>query len=583
MREIETRISPEPISMSEAPPKHPLPIPYQVDFNVESKGRHLDSTKRRLKWKFGFAHPPAVFPHLFDEDENYIGDTGNVISGDRNSNEREIVSLSRASSSVSSNVKTGVECRGREHEISVTWSLLSGKAVLWVDNKVVHSHDPPPDNLCNPFSASFFQSFDLPDERFNGSHRIDIRCYARTPMGAKNMPVDDNGGVFRQYDLTVDGLSYFAMPAMFELGTPRMWNKVSRWGAMRRMSSENTHGNAYNGGNMNRSQSYDDDINRFRRMNPRDESEEELMMRSAMEASLKENGGNRRKSSSSEGKSKSRSSSRKNARSSSKNRQQDIRPTKSEGNNGLVSVREDNDLIDFGEDSIAHGVSQIKISRQVTSDVSVLGDDDATTASFMANTGWNSAGAPTVGQPYYSPGGQNIYQNNQMPSSQPSLQPHFQDPTFNPNAQQWSGSFSSNPSPAVTPRMGGLPFDASFASPPPPTWDDYNNAFGGGRMDASVAGSMAMPPSSVSNSMNVSNMGGAMVPVQQQYGGGYHQYSIGNMPPQQISPQYLQSQPFGAPGVGGGGGAMAAPPASPAASVGKNSKFDPLRADLFSS
>ena len=63
-------------------PHHPRPnvmfdIPYQVDFKVESKGRHLDITKRKLTWKFGFAHPPAVFPHLHDEDENYVGPRSN--------------------------------------------------------------------------------------------------------------------------------------------------------------------------------------------------------------------------------------------------------------------------------------------------------------------------------------------------------------------------------------------------------------------------------------------------------------------------------------------------------------------------
>lgn len=35
------------------------------------------------------------------------------------------------------------------------------------------------------------------------------------------------GGTFRQYELTVDGLSYFSMPAVFELGTQRMWKKAS--------------------------------------------------------------------------------------------------------------------------------------------------------------------------------------------------------------------------------------------------------------------------------------------------------------------------------------------------------------------
>jgi len=62
------------------------------------------------------------------------------------------------------------------------------------------------------------RGFDLPNAEFNGKHRIDIRLYARTPIGAKNMVVDEAGSRFRQFDMAVDGLSYFSMPAVFELG-----------------------------------------------------------------------------------------------------------------------------------------------------------------------------------------------------------------------------------------------------------------------------------------------------------------------------------------------------------------------------
>ena len=48
-------------------------------------------------------------------------------------------------------------------------------------------HEPVKDEIFNPFSAQFHKGFNLPNSKFNGRHRIDIRCYARTPMGAKNM------------------------------------------------------------------------------------------------------------------------------------------------------------------------------------------------------------------------------------------------------------------------------------------------------------------------------------------------------------------------------------------------------------
>ena len=104
-------------------PKKAFPLPYQVDFIAENKGRKGTNTKRKLVWKFGFAHPPAVFPHLYDENENYIGDK----EGKNNTSYTE---------------KKGVECRGREHEIVLTWSLLTGKAHIYVDSKEIYRHAP---------------------------------------------------------------------------------------------------------------------------------------------------------------------------------------------------------------------------------------------------------------------------------------------------------------------------------------------------------------------------------------------------------------------------------------------------------
>ena len=158
---------------------------------MENKGRKGTNTKRKLIWKFGFANAPTVFSHLHDGKGNLIEDHNKQVA-------------------YPDNPMKGVECRGREHEIVLTWSLLTGKAHIYVDNKEIYrSKFCDRDEIFNPFSASFSKGFDLPNSKFNGRHRIDIRCYARTPLGAKNMVVDSAGGKFRQYDLTVDGLSYF--------------------------------------------------------------------------------------------------------------------------------------------------------------------------------------------------------------------------------------------------------------------------------------------------------------------------------------------------------------------------------------
>ncbi|KAL7488994.1 hypothetical protein ACHAW6_015306 [Cyclotella cf. meneghiniana] len=125
-------------------------------------------------------------------------------------------------------------------------------------------------------------------------------------------------------------------------------------------------------------------------------------------------------------------------------------------------VGEHDDLIDFGDVNVsnaARGVSQIAFTQQFNSDVSVLEDDDATTISFMVPI--QSSGVAGFQQQHFSPPVGQPYQK------QPSVQPTFCDPTYN--------SYSS----ASTPRPGGFNDAASFAFAPPPTWDDYINAFGG--------------------------------------------------------------------------------------------------------
>ncbi len=537
-------------------PKRVFPIPYQVDFTVESKGRHFDFSKRRLIWKFGFAHPPAVFPHLHDSDENYIGHA---------SNDDGVISHS-------GDFKKGVECRGREHEIILSWSLLTGKAHLYVNSREIYRHQPIKDEIFNPFSASFHRGFDLPDSEFNGAHRIDIRCYARTPMGAKNMVVDDSGSKFRQYDLSVDGLSYFSMPAVFELGTESMWAKVSRWGLLRLDSESETvpHDGFKNApkGRMVDEYYFDKSKQRspyeahtnghaiskdeYNAISPRSKSEEERMMGIATNASLKEW---------EEQHSPPRKSSTDNSSSSSyernhgtSNRQVKERNTAKQ----LPSIVEDN-LIDFGVDDASKAMTQISIHRETASDVSVL-DDDATTASFMVNTAWMSDRARTTPlQPVMSSNQLNPGQMylNQQPQLQP--QPRYHDPTYAQYAKQPWGSAGGIPSPQVTPRnaVGGMPpSDASFAVPPPPTWDDYRDAFGGSTTGVSVIGGYAGPTTNQ-----------AMSPISQA--------SVGIASP--LSQQW-QSQQFVAQG---GGGSVSVGGQSRGATQMTKSQFDPMRSDPF--
>lgn len=177
-----------------------VPIPYRVDFCVESKGRKFGDTKRRIKWKFGFAHSPALFPHLHDADGNYVGG-----SGDNKISEAK--------------TETGVDCRGREHEIILTWSILTGKSNIYCDGKEVFRSGGREDVGSKPFSKTLSRGFQIPNSNFNGDHRIELRCFAKKPK---------NGETLQQYKLMVDGVSYFDMPDMLELGTDLMWSKVER-------------------------------------------------------------------------------------------------------------------------------------------------------------------------------------------------------------------------------------------------------------------------------------------------------------------------------------------------------------------
>ena len=411
------------------------------------------------------------------------------------------------------------------------------------------------------------------------------------------MTVNGQGGKFHQYELTVDGLSFFAMPAMWELNTEAMWRKMDVWGMMVRSESRVSGQNCTseeddddeeekkNRENLkevyakNLTETYDrwNEIhevgyhndrygraiskNERKAMSPRNENEEERMIRMAMEASMRDLNYNRNT----------------NAHSASHysngngHKQQHLSRQKSEqsATPRLAAVGEDENLIDFGEDSVhdlSRGVSQIAFSQQMPSDVSVLGDDDATVASFMVPMQQPSSGFRQQQQQYqpYNP-----TQQYQQPTYQhaPPIQTGFQDPTFNP-------SFAS---PTSTPRINTFNDSASFAYAPPPTWDDYKDAFGGSVRSvmggSTVMSNSMMSPMSASSPMNSA----AFVPQQQQQ-------------PQQHYPQQSfngstsnipAANPFASP-VHSSYQQQQQPTAA-LKNTGKNSMFDPLRSDPFAS
>lgn len=93
--------------------------------------------------------------------------------------------------------QTGTACRGEEHDVTVVWSITSGKRQITMDGKEVH------------YSASRGGLLDF-SWSVRGNHVLKVVAHASPPLSATPG--------FRQYDLFIDGQSFFSMPKVYELG-----------------------------------------------------------------------------------------------------------------------------------------------------------------------------------------------------------------------------------------------------------------------------------------------------------------------------------------------------------------------------
>lgn len=150
------------VRRTEASPKYDMRVNpvYQIDFLNAASGKRLGVTKRRVRFRFGFSNAEALAQGL-----------------------------------------TGVDCRGEEHEVTLVWSLTSGKRTVMADGHEVH----------------FSKIKAVTDGRFEttwtmaGHHVVKLVAHAAPPLFS-------NVQGFRQYDLQLDGFSFFEMPRIFELG-----------------------------------------------------------------------------------------------------------------------------------------------------------------------------------------------------------------------------------------------------------------------------------------------------------------------------------------------------------------------------
>ena len=95
------------------------------------------------------------------------------------------------------NGETGTACRGEEHDVTIVWSITSGKRLILCDGQEVH------------YSSSRNNVFDF-SWTMRGNHVLKVVAHASPPLSATPG--------FRQYDFFVDGQSFFSFPKVYRLG-----------------------------------------------------------------------------------------------------------------------------------------------------------------------------------------------------------------------------------------------------------------------------------------------------------------------------------------------------------------------------
>lgn len=152
---------------------HPIDNPpYQINYRAKRSGKHITCTKRRVTFQFGFSNRGAIVSGLTEGD-----------------------------------------CRGEEHEVVLIWSHVSGKRQIFMDGREIHMSKGPMGN------TKFSHSWSI------GSHVMKIVANA-TPPTAEQAKINDGA---RQFDLFLDGMSYFTFCHIYQLGTGRPSCEVRRF------------------------------------------------------------------------------------------------------------------------------------------------------------------------------------------------------------------------------------------------------------------------------------------------------------------------------------------------------------------
>ncbi|KAL7446508.1 hypothetical protein ACHAXM_010223 [Skeletonema potamos] len=143
--------------------------PYQIGFNVQNAGNQMSTSKRIIHFRFGFANAQAL-----------------------------------------AQGKAGVDCRGQEHDLYITWSITGGKRMISMDGREIQytaGKRTNPARRADILEAAWKMS--NPDRVF------ELKCYAYAPKAGSP---EKRNPLWKQYNLTIDGRSFFELPEIFDLG-----------------------------------------------------------------------------------------------------------------------------------------------------------------------------------------------------------------------------------------------------------------------------------------------------------------------------------------------------------------------------
>lgn len=137
---------------------------YQIEWNTKASGKWISRTKRYIQFRYGYVNMDAIH-----------------------------------------NGKYGSDCRGQEHEIIFIWSITSGKRRIIVNGQEIYYtiSKKKVEKKCNI-------TFIMPN---TNHHTIELIAHASYPI-LKTTSKNN----FHQFDMILNGCSFFQLPHIYELG-----------------------------------------------------------------------------------------------------------------------------------------------------------------------------------------------------------------------------------------------------------------------------------------------------------------------------------------------------------------------------